>query len=331
MKVFWQNYHVSVNDGIVNDMLAAGLEVVVPLADFHPNHIGFFAGNDEHFNKPGVIPVTYSYFLTMEPMAIIINCSQLYEDMMKLYRDRGEIDTIVDLCTQMGMGEWLQTKSDYLITHELDWHRKSSAKSKILYFSRPNVRVPRKTDEEIRKSYEEKKVKLYINHFVTSLKFGDNRAYTGELYDANEFKRLWNEKYNWDIPYYGADNPGGYLTQEATQLEIKDSMFTLVFKGHETWGQMVNESMLIGTPCIFLDKYIVDMFTEYLITDDTAIKGKTVEELMDKITNMSFEQYENLVKEAEWASEMFTSAPIRIDKLQWLFSKVKEDLESKND
>jgi hypothetical protein len=229
----------------------------------------------------------------------------------------------------MGIGDWVSAKpdwhSDYLITHELAWHRKSPAKYKILYFSRPKVLVGAKTTEEIYKSYQERKIKLYINHFDTARQH-DGGNFSGEKAAAALFRELWEKKTGQRIPFYGFENKDGYLTMRETQSEIRDSMFTLVFKGHETWGQMVNESMLIGTPVIMKKEYIVDMFTEYLITPDTALIGDTVEELIEKIESMTFEQYETLTEASMAQSELFTENGNRRDRLMWLFDKVEMEV-----
>lgn len=329
MKVFWQNYHISVNDCIVNDMIAAGLQVVVPDESFANKQIHFFAPNNEHYDKPNVVKVTYDEFLTQEPMAIVINCSQLYEDMIQLYRDRGCVDQLVVLSSQMGLGEWIDEQfkkdnvsSDFLISHSLNWHRKSKAPYKIMYFNRPKQLVPIKTPDQMHEAFDKKQIKLYINHFETALAYLDFQSFDSERAHAQDFREKWQKLTNWRIPFYGYENVDGYLTMQETQDHITDSMFTLVFKGHETWGQMVNESMQMGTPCIFLKEHTVDMFTEYLITPETAVIGTSVDQLIKKIKNMSYEEYENLCHEASWHSRMYTNAEINREKLAWLFSKV---------
>jgi hypothetical protein len=299
-------------------MIQAGLDVIAPSIKFGSDHIGFFAANDDTQARL----VEYDEFMASEPMAIIINCSQLYGDMMKLYKARGEVDRLVFLTSQMGFGEWLPEDSDFLMTHELAWHRKSTAKHKILLFNRPKLLVPTKTPQEIRQAFLDRHIKLYVNHFTT--KIFDNTTFSRELAAAEEFRAKWKERTGYTIPFYGYENPDGYLTMQEVHENIKDSMFTLVFKGHETWGQMVNESMLIGTPCIFLEQFIVDMFTQYLITPETAVIDKTVDGLLKQLDSMRYEDYETLVMESRSQSQMFTEPSNRIAKLQWLFSKVEE-------
>lgn len=326
MKIFFSNYHVSVNNCFVDDCLAIGHEVVVPTESFAKDHISFFAPNNEHYSKPGVVAADYNNFLQMPPMVLIINCSQMYDDMMNLYRARNEVDTLVMLSSQPGMGEWVDAKpdwhSDYLISHSLIWHRKSKAKYKIFYFNRPKQLESPKTKEEMLKTFKEKKIKLYINHFETATNYMTPRSFVKEFEAAKEFREIWQVQTGYKIPFYGYENIDGQLSMEQTQKEIKDSIFTLAFKAHETWGQMVNESMLISTPCIFLKPFIVDMFTEYLITKDTAIIGETVTEVIKTITNMTFEEYETLSVEAQKMSQMFTEEANRRSKLAWLFGKI---------
>lgn len=329
MKVFFSNYHISVNNCFVDDVLATGNEVVVPSQTFGEAHIGFFAGNHEHYNKPGIIVTEYDQFLGMEPMALVLNCSQMYDDIMKFYKARGEVDKIIFLSSQIGIGEWVNAKPDwkekYLISHSLNWHRKSNAKYKMLYYNRPKVLESFKNEDEMRRTFEEKKIKLYINHFENELKYMAGGNFAKEHKEANKLRELWETKYNYRIPFYGAENPDGYLSMNEVQANIKDSMFTLVFKGHETWGQMVNESMQIGTPCIFLRKFLVDMFTEHLINEDTAIIGDTVEEIYEKMINLNFEDYQNLCWQAYTSSNLYCADQPRQNQLKWFLSKVELD------
>ena len=326
MKVFFSNYHISVNNCFVDDVLATGNEIVVPSQAFGESQIGFFAGNHEHYGKQGVLVVEYEQFLQLEPMALVLNCSQMYDDIMKFYRARGEVDKIIFLSSQIGIGEWVSAKedwhSDYLLSHSLNWHRKSPAKYKMMYFNRTKVLEAFKTTEEIQKSFDEKKIKLYINHFENALKYMAGGNFAKEHAEATKLREEWQTKHNWRIPFYGAENTDGYLSMAETQANIKDSMFTLVFKGHETWGQMVNESMQIGTPCIFLKRFIVDQFTENLINEDTAIIGETIEEILEKINNLTFEQYESLCWQAYTSSNLFCADQPRINQLKWLLSKI---------
>lgn len=328
MKVFFSNYHISVNDQVVNDLLGAGLEVVVPDESFGKKHIGFFANNNEHYDKPGVIKASYEQFISMPPMAIILNCSQMYDDFTRLMAERNNVDKLVLLSSQMGIGNWLPVQADYLITHELEFHRKSNAKYKILYFNRPKLTQEPKSYDQMREAYYNKKICLYVNHFDTQKDDDIGGNFARERKQALIFRDVWNKHTNTNVPFYGYENKDGQLTIEQAHQSMKESMFTLVFKGHETWGQMVNESMMLGTPCIFLNDFIVDMFKQYLITPDTAIIGETVAELITQIRRLTVEQYESLCIEAQAASYMFTNPEIQQGKLRWLFSKIEMDLNS---
>lgn len=329
MKVFFTNYHISVNDCFVDDIASLGHEVLVPTQAFAPGHLGFFAPNNQHAGKKNVSLIDYDQFLKIpEKIVLVFNCSQLYDDMMRLYHARGDRDQIVLLSSQLGLGEWIAEKpdwpgTDFEITHSLIWHRKTPAKYKILYFSKPLILLTPKTDEEVKACFDNKKISLYINHFETKRNFMEEGNFSKELKAAVEFQERWEKKYGSRISFYGAENIDGYLSMRQVQENMKTSMFTLVFKGHETWGQMVNESMLLGTPGIFMKQFIIDMFTEYLITEDTAIIDDSVDGLINQIESMSFPNYLSLVREAESMSKMFTNDSVRREKLGWLLSKIK--------
>lgn len=320
MKCFVSNYHISVNRTLVDDLVAIGLDVIMPDKTFEKTHIWFYAPNDEHQGKPRVQLVSYNYFIGIEePMVLLIPCMQMIDDIMKLYQTRGERDVIVYLTANSDAERWFDLNGvDYLMTHDLDFHRKTTAKYKMLYFSKPTVLIPPKDEKQLRTAYNGKKLKLYINNF-------DKEGFEPEYASALELRKLWLEATGWRIPFYGYGMEDGWLSMQETQSSMVDSMFSVVFKRRDTWGQMVNESMMLGTPCIFRKEYIYSTFKEYLINDDTAIVGQSNHEIVDRLLAMTFEQYETLVNESFSQSHMFCNDDIRQDKLRWLFDKVSKD------
>lgn len=321
MKCFLSNYHISVNPTLVDDLLAAGLEVIMPISgdDFG---IWFFAPNDEHWGKPGMKPVTHQEFLTMEPMAILIPCMQHIDDFYRLYRERGEVDELVFLTANSNsIDHFPLDGTKFIMSHDLYFHRLSNAPYKIWYFNQPTFHVVPKDEDALRRTYNERKIHLYVNNFY-------NAGFEPELVAAEKFRELYQEATGVRVAFFGYDNPDGWPQPPRTHELMKDSMFTLCFKRRETWGQMVNESMQLGTPCIFLREFLWSTFIDYLITPDVAIVDDTIGQLIDRIVGLSYEQYETLVREAQWQSMMFCNDHIRVEKLKWLFTKVKQELEN---
>ena len=65
--------------------------------------------------------------------------------------------------------------------------------------------------------------------------------------------------------------------------------------------------MLLGVPCIFLRKLFNSTLTDYMITEDNSIIADTVEEAIEKIEPLSWEQYESLCWQAKTTAEMQVS------------------------
>jgi len=324
MKVFVTNYHISVNKTLVNDLVAIGLEVVLPSQELAAGRINFFASNGEHARVARI--VGWAEYLAMEPMIMLVPCTQLVTDFMAIWRQRGEKDVLMLLTANSDHEPaWRTVPADYIISHDLTYHRKSPGKYRILYFSRPTILREKKTSGELRQSFDEKKVKLYINNLESER----NDGLKPEHEAAVEMRERWQDRTGWRMPMYGYGNSDGWPSMIATQNHLVDSMFTFVSKRRETWGQLINESMQLGTPCLFLRPLLNSTFTEYLINDDTAILGDTVEELVDKALSLSWEQYETLVNEAYFQSQMFCAEDNRRDKLRWLFNKAALALEER--
>ncbi len=319
MKVFFTNYHISVNRGLVEDLHAIGMEVICPTRDFAKGRIDFFAPNDEHADIAELIG--YEEYQRLPPHIMLIPCTQLVEDFLKLWESRDRQDVLVLLTANSDhIPAWRMVPTDFLLSHDLTYHRMWDGPFKMLYFSRPRILRPAKTGEELRRSYEERKVKLYINNLE-----GERHEGLKPEYDAAiEMRKLWFDRTGWQMPIYGYGNKDGWPSMLDTQNHLVDSMFTFVSKRRETWGQLINESMQLGTPCMFLRPLLNSTFTQYLINPDTAIVGDTVEELVDQALSMSWEHYESLVNEAYFQSQMFCNEDVRRQKLKWLFDKATE-------
>lgn len=325
MKLLTSNYHISVNRTLIDDLVAIGLEVIMPSQSFAHGRISFFAPNDEHRSKVRI--VDWPEFQKMEPMAILIPCTQMVDDLLKVWRARGEQDVLVLLTANSDhIPAWRQVPTKYIMSHDLTYHRMWNEGYKILYFSRPTILRARKTANQLRRSFDDKKVKLYINNLE-----GESKAGLQPEHEAGvAMRELWQSRTGWRMPMYGYGNKDGWPSMLDTQDHLVDSMFTFVSKRRETWGQLINESMQLGTPCMFLRPLLNSTFTEYLINDDTAIVGDTVEELVDKALSLDWQQYQNLVNESYYQSQMFCNDEVRREKLRWLFDKVEDDVQSRS-
>lgn len=322
MKVFLTNYHISVNKGLVEDLNAIGLEVVMPSREFASSkqgRISFFAPNEEHLRRARI--VHWAEYEAMEPMLMLIPCTQLVEDFLKIWERRGKQDTLVLLTANSDhIPAWKMVPTDFILSHDLTYHRMSPGKYRMLYFSQPKILRAPKTGEELWKSFEEKKLKLYINNLQ-----GEQHDGLKPEYDAAvEMRELWRARTGWTMPLYGYGNKDGWPSPDKTQDHLVDSMFTFVSKRRETWGQLINESMQLGTPCLFLRPLLNSTFTQYLINDDTAILGDSVEELVDKALSLDWDQYQCLVNEAYSQSRMFCNDDVRREKLRWFFDKAAQ-------
>lgn len=317
MRIFFSNYHISVNQTLVDDLLAIGLSVVLPTREFARGRISFFAPNDEHADKYHAYVVDWDEFSRMEPMLMLIPCTQMVEDFLAIWEARGRVDTLVLLTANSDhQRAWRMVPTNFVMSHDLTYHREFAG-FKILYFSRPTILRDKKDGEQLRRSFDEKKVKLYINNLKGERAGGLLPEYEAGL----EMRALWEQRTGFRMPLYGYGNDDGWPSMIETQNHLVDSMFTFVSKRRETWGQLINESMQLGTPCLFLRPLLNSTFTQYLITPDTAILGDTVEDLVDQALSLDWDQYQTLVNEAYFQSQMFCAEDNRRAKLRWLLEK----------
>lgn len=311
------NYQVSVDRCLIADLLSTGCRVYRPDDSFRDKMDYLYRWPDD---PPGTIQISYQDFISHpRRFALLCACTQHWEAFNRFKETRGNRDELVLLSAQVELKQFIPADFvNYLITHDVEFHRLSKAKYKILYFNRPNVTVS--SQKDIRKSFENKNINLYQNNFC-----GENKALEVEL--ATKFREVWEKRTGYRIPFYGTNSENGMLFQKDIHQKMLESMFTLSFKKIETWGQMVNESMLLKTPVILADECITGTFRNYEITEDTSIikrADETIEELVDRILGMTFEEYETLCIQAKAISEIFTAEQPRKEQLRWLFSKIPE-------
>jgi hypothetical protein len=257
-------------------------------------------------------------------MIVVIPCEQHLIDLKSLVAERGNVDTVVYLTAGANSAEAFPDDVDFVLSHDLYYHRKSKAKYKMLYFNRPSVFRP-EIPKDLRKCFDSKQINLYINNLYKG-------GFEVELPIIEEFNKLWLKEYGVKVNCFGYDNPDGWCQPNGnhglpdTHDMMFNSMFTLSPKRRETWGQNVNESMLMQTPVIVFEKTLNSTFTEYLLTKDNAIIAKNVKNAFNQIKNMDFEEYETLAIQAQTMSELYCSAVPRQRQLKWLLDKASLDI-----
>lgn len=317
-NVFFSRYHVSVNDTLVEDITSQGYTLLMPDNSFS-DKIWFFDSNEGHYgDNPNTRLISYSEWLTLPRMLVVIPCTQMIDDLTGLMKERHNIDIPVYLTAQSNStNSFPKHGSDYVMSHDLYYHRYTEAKYKMFYFSRPTILIEQKKD--LKACFDRKEINLYIHNFMTD-------GFELERPQAQKFSDLWLEKTGVRVKWFGHGCPEGKLSMEETQRSIVNSMFTFASKRRETWGQLVNESMLLYTPCIFLKRFLNSTFTEYEITKDNSVLVYTAEEAVEQILNMSFEQYETLCWQAKTTAESYCSDEPRRAQLKWLLDKAFEQL-----
>jgi len=317
VDIFVSCYQVSVDRCLIADLLSTGANVYLP-DDSFKEHIDYLYRWEDL--PQGYKLISHKDFITHQKrFAIIIPCVQHYEQFHKLYRDRGSKDELVFLSAQVEMKSFVPLDHfKYVMTHDTIFHRLCNAPYKILYFNRPHIAFSGVKD--IRKSYENRQVQLYQNNF--------NEKDRPEVWAAAmEFRKVWFKRTGKIVPFFGTNSEHDCIMQNELHKCMSESMFTLSFKQIETWGQMINESMLLGTPVIFGEEFLTGTLKAYEVTPDTAfIKGKNepISHLVDRLLHLSLEEYETLCVQAQTIAELFTAKEPRQRQVKWLFSKISE-------
>ena len=313
MNVFVTAYHNSVNPTLFEDLASIGLKVYAP-DNTWGKRIWFFAPNDP-FREHATL-ISYEQFLKLPPLAIIYPCNQHLKDFNQLYQDRGCKDVKVHLTAQ-SITAYPHDEVEFLLTHDIDFHRLSPSRTKMIYFSPPKLYYPQ--DRDLKRAYDNKIARLYINNFR-------KEGFEPEYAAAKEFRKLWLERGGRGGEFYGFDNENGNLTEQGVQEHMRDSMFTISFKRRETMAQVATASMLYGTPLLMLNRFRNNLTKFYIVTEDNTLIAETVEELVNRALSMTYEEYESLSWATRTMATMYASSEPRRNHLRWFFGKVAERL-----
>lgn len=306
--VFFNGYHPAVDDCLIQDLLAIGMKIYMPSDTF--GQIWFFAPNDRHKQRyPEIEIINKTQFLSLPPMYLLSPCRQTVESYQNLWRERREVDALVYLNAQTPeLGAW-EKNYQFVLAQDLNYYREVDATVKMLYLARPEVPQLQK---DYGASFEGKEISMFCNNLRSA-------AYHAEVL---EDLRVFRESYP-QTKFFGFSGEHGNLSRQDAQTQMSRNFLTLSFKSHETWGNAVLESMLLGTPCIFLRKFNRSIFREYLINEDTAIIGDTVNEVTQRIEKLNRNNYEIMGMEAREIAKLLTSDGPRREHLDWFFSKIQ--------
>ena len=298
-------YHIGVNLGLINDFVSLGFKVYIPAGNL--GRIAFCGDNSPFYNHPGCTPISANDLLTLPPMFLLAACVQQIDDFRRIKQERGNVDTLLWLTATQDAVGYPDGYADAILSQDIGYHRSSTVFPKMLYLNKPSVEP---YEKDIRQAFDDKKINMYCNEITT------HPRHAMILEDLRLFREHFPQ-----TKFYGYQGEHGNLSRPQVHQEIATSMFTIGIKDWETWGQTVNESMLLKTPTIHLRKFTWNILKFYGITEDTAILCDTIDEVAERINNMSYNEYETMCWQAYSISKMLTNDDVRREQLNWLLNK----------
>lgn len=270
-----QNYHTSATKALARDFKKIGLDVISPDSDW--GMIPSFATN----TVIGSALVSYDEFINHPPLYVLIPCKH-HEETLKNLADR--VNSTIILSVAQQYHEYNPGISDIMLCPDIGLYLgySSFVKHKILYFPRPHLDASPVKD--LRSSYLSKTINSYISlpkHWPVGAKC------------FAEFKRLYKHKCAW----YGLEAEDGELLHHQCHEKMVESLFTVHFKEQEAYGLSCLESMMLGTPVIGLRNLMYGTtLGAFFLDKKTSIIASSIEELVEQVNGVSFDQYEEMSK-----------------------------------
>ena len=264
-----QNFHFSATVALIRDFKKVGLRVLCPDSNW---------GFDYYFPNDGVGGELISkdeYFKIASGRALIA-CRPQERDISELAACHG--DKIV-LHVANHHTYYKQGLSDVLICPDIITYQSypEDIRHKLLYFPRPYLSANERKD--IALSYSRKLLSSFINQ-PSIWVLGEEAFIKFASTCPFEIKR------------FGDGAKDGALNPYECNLQMARSFLTVHFKDQEAYGLSCLESMMLGTPIVTLECFLGDKtLGRYFLNERNSICTKTTEEAIDRLTNLSFEEY----------------------------------------
>ena len=277
-----QNYHPTASLALVRDFQRIGFKVYCPDSDW--DRISYAGGCNADLG--GELISQHDYF-SLEPGFVLIPCKFQEDDLREIADEHGD-ELILNIAQhgqyyELGISEIMICPD--IITFDM---YPAAMRHKLLYFPRPNL--GREFKKNVSYAFRRKAVRSFIS--IPHVWVHGYAAY-------HEFKA----RYPHDCRLHGFEAPDGYLKHLHCNAVMADAFFTAHFKDDESYGFSCVESMMLGTPICSLKKFMRDKtLGRFFLDESNAIVADTVDEVIERMQLLSFDQY----------SEMSTNARKRV-------------------
>ncbi|GJE67287.1 hypothetical protein LNAOJCKE_4517 [Methylorubrum aminovorans] len=285
-SILIQNYHPPATTALVRDFKKIGFEVLSPDSDW--GRFNWYAPND----GIGSALISESEYFSRPPGYVLITCKPAEESLKRVAREHGDL-MILNVAQQYQVYE--DGIADVMICPDTETFKNYPhyVEHKLLYFVQPHISDI--TPKDHASSYAKKSISSFVSTpHVWPI--------ASEVFAA--FARLYPHHY----VNYGLEAPGGYVDHATANRIMVENFFTAQFKDHEAYGLACLESMMLGTPIVTLKRFIEGKtLGEFFLMPDNSIIADTVEEAVEKLLSISFEDYLRLSENGKARAYEMTS------------------------
>jgi len=282
---------------LVRDFDRLGYKVYSPIGDWG-GRISYYRKDamclDSNFLKDTEL-ITYDQFVNIKPSHVVAGCFEQYSDFTKLADEVG-----AKIIIGVAGNDQPIYRADYVLSPDIITFNNYPTNAKLLWLHEPTIPFVQK---DIQQAYEGKQINSYVSNYGKFFPVGFNYA--------TQFKQSWDK-----CTFYGDEFE--YI-KDRNELANKyiSSMFTMYFKDRDCYGQVVLESMILGTPVIAIRNLIAGKtLGTYFLNDTNAIIGGTLYEIFNRLNNLTLEEYRMLSINARDTVLNLTEPTARISKMK---------------
>lgn len=273
-SILIHNFHQAGTQALVRDFNRLGYTVYSPI-DNWSDRIKYYRKDahslDSNFLTNTTL-ITHDQFLDIRPSHVVAGCFEQYDDFTKLANEVG-----AKIVIGVAGNDQPVIDGDYLLSPDIMTYAKYNI-PKVLWLHEPVIPL---VEKDIEGSFNTKQANSYISNYAEFFPDGWRCA--------KDFQSKWEK-----TSFYGSEF---LYVEDRNHLSrlYSESFVTMYFKDRDCYGQVVLESMVLGTPVVAIRRLIAGKtLGELFLNDSNAILGDNIDEIINRMSNMTYSEYEQL-------------------------------------
>lgn len=292
-SILIHNFHQAGTQALVRDFNRLGYTVYSP-TDSWGDRIRYYR-KDAHSLDSNFLDntnlITHDQFLEIRPSHVVAGCFEQYDDFTKLANEVG-----AKIVIGVAGNDQPVIDGDYLLSPDIMTYAKYNI-PKVLWLHEPVIPL---VEKDIEGSFNTRQANSYVSNYAEFFPSGWRYA--------KDFQSKWEK-----TSFYGSEF---LYVEDRNHLSrlYSESFVTMYFKDMDCYGQVVLESMMLGTPVVAIRSLIAGKtLGELFLNDSNSILGCSIDEVVSRLRTMTLDEYQRLSQNAQETIQRNTDIESRLN------------------